>query len=102
MKIMIKNVEEPPKTSVIRDDVRESLKDIRGIIGGYLEFVPVNDTGLALICNEEGKLNGLPVNFYMGNEPINGNVCFVNTYREDIIDITDEQIGYIHKVFQKE
>ena len=102
MKIMIKNVGEFPKTAVIRDSIKGSLEDIRNIIGGYLEFVPVNDTGLAMICNEEGKLNGFPVNFYMSDEPINGNVCFVNTYREDIIDITDEQIGYIHKVFQKE
>lgn len=102
MKIMIKNVGEFPKTAVIRDSIKGSLEDIRDIIGGHLEFVLMNDTGLALICNEEGKLKGLPVNFHMEDEPINGNVCFVNTYREDIIDITDEQIGYIYKVFQKE
>ena len=42
-----------------------SLKELQGFVNGYIELVYLTKTGKpskALICNEEGKLEGLPVN----------------------------------------
>lgn len=49
--------------------VVDELADMQAIVGGWIEQVymcnlidGVTDTGLVLICNEEGRLAGLPHN----------------------------------------
>lgn len=37
------------------------LSELRNVVGGYIEVVTLRD-GLMMIVNEEGKLQGLPVN----------------------------------------
>lgn len=43
-----------------------SLDDLRAFVGGYIETVPrfaqLDGQYCVVFCNEEGKLNGLPVN----------------------------------------
>lgn len=38
-----------------------SLETMQKIVGGWIECVPFPD-GKTLVCNEEGKVHGLPVN----------------------------------------
>lgn len=38
-----------------------SLEEMQTIVGGYIELVELNDTD-TIVLNEEGKLNGLPLN----------------------------------------
>ena len=38
-----------------------SLKEMQTIVGGYIEIV-TDRNGDYLVCNEEGKLMGLPIN----------------------------------------
>lgn len=43
----------------------KELEELQRIVGGWIEYVPVHnndEVGLSLFCNEEGKLQGLPVN----------------------------------------
>lgn len=43
-------------------DIGGSLEDMKKLIDGYIEVIhPFNDTAL-IVCNEEGKINGLPLN----------------------------------------
>ena len=49
-----------PKTIYI-EDKQPTLKEIQKMVGGYLEFVWDNGV-VQVICNEEGKLQGLPIN----------------------------------------
>lgn len=44
-----------------RNGTEFTLEELQGFVGGYIEIVPLRD-GTHLICNEEGKLNGLPLN----------------------------------------
>jgi hypothetical protein len=47
------------------EDVRSeyiSLDEMQQFVGGYIEMVESADSRLMLVCNEEGKLLGLPVN----------------------------------------
>lgn len=41
-------------------EIDNSLEALQAAVGGYIEVVPLTSK-LAVICNEEGKLIGLPV-----------------------------------------
>ena len=36
-------------------------EELKEFVGGYIEIVKINDHKI-MVCNEEGKLNNLPVN----------------------------------------
>jgi hypothetical protein len=38
------------------------LKRAQGVVGGWIQLVPLHSKGIDLYLNEEGKLNGLPQN----------------------------------------
>ena len=38
-----------------------SLEELQGFVGGFIEIVRVDDDRI-MVVNEEGKLNGLPIN----------------------------------------
>ena len=43
-------------------DIDSSLESMQNIVGGYIEeYMPFEDE-VAIICNEEGKINGMPLN----------------------------------------
>ena len=49
---------EPPKVMYIKPE----LEEMQHLVGGYIEeYMPFDDE-VAIICNEEGKLNGMPLN----------------------------------------
>lgn len=43
------------------EQIGSSLEAMQKIVGGYIQALPLG-SGLVLICNEEGRLKGLPVN----------------------------------------
>lgn len=58
IRVVVVNTENRPKVSYI-DNTLEAFQDL---VGGSIEAIyPFNDD-IALICNEEGKLLGLPPN----------------------------------------
>ena len=49
---------EPPKVVYIKPE----LEEMQRLVGGYIEeYMPFDDE-VAIICNEEGKINGMPLN----------------------------------------
>ena len=43
-------------------EIDSSLESMQNIVGGYIEeYMPFEDE-VAIICNEEGKINGMPLN----------------------------------------
>lgn len=43
-------------------EIGESLEDMQNAVGGYIEeYMPFEDD-VAIVCNEEGKMLGLPLN----------------------------------------
>lgn len=96
MRAIVKEVGKPPKV----EDIANELETIQGIVGGYIEAVSAGQ-GICLICNEEGKLNGLPPNFPIGHDVIVGNAVFVGYGRSgDFADLTDEQIDIVMTFFK--
>ena len=52
---------EPGKSPEMRE-ISDTLKSMQEVVGGWIEeYVPFDDD-VALVVNEEGKINGLPLN----------------------------------------
>ena len=48
--------------SIEMKTIAADLKSLQDEMGGYIELIKLNDGKLSLYINEEGKLEGLPVN----------------------------------------
>lgn len=55
--IIVRPLEEP-----IVAEVEHGLKPMQKIVGGYIQAIYPFEDPVALICNEEGNLLGLPLN----------------------------------------
>lgn len=58
MRVLIVRPMERPETV----ELDESLETLQKAVGGYIECVYPWEDSAALICNEEGKINGLALN----------------------------------------
>ena len=58
IKVLLVEPEKYPKEIVI-DDTLEAMQEVVG--GDIEEYMPYDDD-IAIICNEEGKVRGLPLN----------------------------------------
>ena len=65
MKVLIV---EPLKAPYVKE-IRGDLKSMQAIVGGLIEAIyPFDDPEIALICNDEGKILGLPYNRALRDE----------------------------------
>ena len=91
MRAIIKEVGKFPQIK----EIENTLDTLKELVGGYIEVLRLDDD-ILLICNEEGKLQGLPPNFAMGNDVIVGTVVFVSfDGKEDFTSLNDWQIEYL-------
>lgn len=92
-----------------RAEIGVELEDMQRIVGGYIqEFQPFEDE-VAIVCNEEGKLDGLPPNraiyskdgklvdivagtFFICNAPISS---------ETFQSLSEEQMGKYEEMFHE-
>ena len=100
MEAIIKKVGENPVKKEINDDIAAGLHDLQDIVGGYIQAVPYED--FLLICNEEGKLQGLAPNFFHGNDLIVGDVVFVGQNGENFVSLTLAQQNLLLAKFTAE
>lgn len=95
MKAVIKEVGKSPQVEEIKND----LDTLQSLVGGYIEVVRMEEN-ILLICNEEGKLNGLPPNFSTGHDVIVGTAVFVAfDGNEDFTGLSDTQMLLIMDKF---
>jgi len=96
MRAIVKEVGKSPKVEEIKND----LETMQGLVGGYIEAVNAGQ-GICLVCNEEGKLNGLPPNFPIGRDVIVGTAVFV-AYGKDgeFASLSDAQVEAIMKFLE--
>lgn len=76
------------------------LKASQALVGGLIQEIAIHGTDLILVCNEEGTLLWLPLNFYwFGGSPIVGDV-FVTKYgnKGEYEDLTLEDVMLATKV----
>ena len=88
---------EPLKAPYVKE-IGEELEDLQHEVGGYIEAVYPFEDEVAIICNEEGKLNGLELNRAMRGDDgeiydiIAGKFLVVGLTEEDFGSLTPEQI----------
>ena len=70
-------VVEPQKTPVVRE-IDPGLESMQKIVGGSIEAVYPFEEPVALICNDEGKLLGLPLNRALRDDE--GNVYDIDDF----------------------
>lgn len=83
-------------------EIDNTLEAKQKLVGGYIEqaFLPKDDS-VVLICNEEGKINGLPYNRDIGHDIIAGNFIIISSDVENGEDksLSDKQIEKYKKIF---
>lgn len=87
-----------PKKKPYPKEVKNDLKSLQTEVGGYLEPIALCNN-LVLICNEEGKLRGLPPNRQLGNDIIAGDFFLVGAKGEDFVSLTPNQIAELTILF---
>lgn len=89
--IVVKNVGEDAQVM----EIDSSLQALQDIVGGHIEMVHFAG-GVYLICNEEGKLEGLDPNFLCNGDIICGNACFVGIDEEgDTASLNEEEKEFL-------
>lgn len=78
-------------------EIEPTLKSYQSLVGGYIEVIYLKED-LCFVCNEEGKVLGLPENFCMVDEEydtlvdrVHGDAFFCKVNGDDFSDITEEQ-----------
>ena len=93
MKVLVVEPQKPCRVQEI-----ESLPDMQQLVGGDIEAVYPFQEPVALVCNSEGKLLGLPMNRplldkdYLPYDIIRGTFFVAGLGQEDFVSLTDEQI----------
>ena len=84
MKAIIKKTFEKPKVIEIENE----LSTLQEAVGGPIEVVPVTDK-VCVICNEKGKLLGLPHNIVLCGDILVGTILIVGVAGEEFCDLSD-------------
>ncbi len=97
IKCLVVEPGEKPTVQVIENTLEAKQK----IVGGLIELVQLSDTA-DLICNEEGKLIGLPANRMLGNDIIAGTFLVVGSEwdNENFVSLSEEDIAKYSKQFE--
>ena len=77
-------------------EIENDLRTLQEAVGGYIETVTL-PYGLCIICNEEGRLMGLPFNTIFAGIPLVGTFLVVGTAGEEFCDVPEK---YVPKVLQ--
>lgn len=91
-------VKEPGKEAELRE-MPNTLKALQSAVGGYIETVTF-EKDCTLIVNEEGKLQGLPVNFRIFGDVIVGTALFAGVSGEEFCSLTDKQVETVRKLLR--
>ena len=71
-------------------EIENTLEALQEKVGGYIEVVTMAKNA-RIICNEEGRLRGLPYNITFLGERFVGPVLVVGTDGEEFCDLEDAE-----------
>ena len=102
---VIKVLKVEPDKSPELIEMENELEAMQAIVGGYIEVYPIEE-GVAIVCNEEGKMNGLELNrpIYHGGQIVEIIAGTFFIAGDDIsigefVSLTDKQIAKYSKQF---
>lgn len=82
--------------------VANELHPLQRLVGGYMQAVyPWSKDKVALVCNDSGKVDGLPLNRCIEDyDVIAGNFFICGFSGEEFCSLTDKQFRYYEKLFR--
>ena len=96
---------EPEKAPYVKE-ISDDLESLQHEVSGYIQAVYPFDDNVAIICNEEGKLQGLPLNRAFYDEDgtlydiIAGTFIISGLTEDSFGSLTEEQIERYTKRFK--
>ena len=89
-------------------EISGDLHEMQAIVGGTIQAVyPFQDMA-AIVCNDDGKLIGLPPNRFLRDgdgapyDVICGTFFVVGVGREDFVSLTDRQVKTYKELYSRE
>ena len=104
LRVLVVEPEKPPAAQ----EIDRSLESMQRLVGGYIQAVYPFDDPVALICNEEGKLLGLPMNRTLRDERgvpydiVCGTFFLAGIVEDDFASLTDRQIEKYTDYYRRE
>ena len=96
---------EPLKAPYVKE-IGEELEDLQHEVGGYIEAVYPFEDEVAIVCNEEGKLEGLDLNRSLRGDDgeiydiIAGKFLVVGLTEDSFGSLASEQIAKYSEMFK--
>ena len=91
--VAIKRPGNEPYVNVVKND----LKTFQDLVGGYIESFTVS-SGLTILCNEEGLLEGLPYNETIFGNPFVGTIVAVGVDGEEFSSLKSASVPTVLKL----
>ena len=88
IRILVKEPGEPWK----KERIPNTLEALQGKVGGHIETVTITDNA-CLICNDEGKITGLPFNSCFLEADFYGTILMVGTDGDEFTDCPFFDLG---------
>lgn len=85
----MKVIYKAPGCAPERRDIPNTLEELQAAVGGYIETVTFASNAV-VICNEEGRLQGLPHNCTFLGVDFVGPILIVGRAGDDFADLTPE------------
>ena len=105
-KIKVVMVEPNEEARIV--EINSSLKDMQEAVGGYIETYEPFEEEAVIVCNEEGKINGMPMNRVIKDK--DGNVrdlicgpffiCYAPFESESFLSLSDEMAEKYKEMFK--
>ena len=89
---------EPNKESY-QIKIEHTLKNLQKIVGGYIEILQL-DYNTDLVCNDEGKINRLPLNRFIDYDIIAGTFIIAGHKDSETISLSRKQIKKYKEIFR--
>ena len=102
IKVLLIKPMKPPEIAEIPSD----LKGMQATVGGHIEAIYPYEDPIALVCNEEGKINGLPLNRALRDNDghiydiVAGDFFICDVSGEDFGSLSDKQIAKYSEKFK--
>lgn len=90
-------IKEPGKQPEVEPLFDNTLEALQKAVGGWIEAVTLC-TDLVLICNEEGRLIGLPYNTTIGGHDFFGTVLAVGAKGDEFASIKGSNVSTVLKL----
>ena len=95
-----------PGEKPVTQELEGTLKSMQDFVGGTIQAIYPYEDAVAIICNDEGKLNGMEYNRALRNETgevidiLCGPFFVCGLGVEDFASLTAEQLETYYKVFE--